>query len=138
MEFEGNDLLLIVANQGAPLQAMDGYGNLERVFENPHSALAFIAVGGYVGIGNRKHIRYIRPKDPEQHRVPWASLGEIAVEILDQTRRRLPEVFGLKRWVATDQKRTLECRSLGAASPRLYVKRNPQLPWSEANAKPIY
>lgn len=146
MEFEGDALLLIVANQGSPLQAMDGNGKLERVFQNPRNALGFIAAGGYVGIGQRKHIRYIRPKDPEQHRVPWASIGDVAAEISDKKRphaehlpgHAAPHVFGLKRWVVGSNRRISECRHIVEPGPRMLVKRDPRLPWSEANVRPVY
>lgn len=81
MLFRDDELLLIVAKQGTPLIALDAHGHLEREFEDPRSALPFIAQGGYVGVGHKKRIRYIMPLQPEDHRVPWASNGELSATI---------------------------------------------------------
>ena len=77
MEFSGDELLGIIARQRAPLRVVDSLGRLERVFEQPGGALGFIRAGRYVGVGNRGHIRYIRPCDPQQIVPPRAPKGAV-------------------------------------------------------------
>jgi len=115
-EFKGDKLLLIIARQGSPVQAMDGYGNLERTFQNPTDALKLIATGGYIGIGHAKRIRYIRPEDPEHHRVPWASISQIAIQLSAERRRNKAEhTGGFKKWTRHEKVR-LRCSAETSSS----------------------
>jgi hypothetical protein len=59
MQFDGGDLLAILCGQGDAIDVRDGNGGLKSV----PVALAVKALDlrGYVGVGNKTRIRYLRP-----------------------------------------------------------------------------
>ena len=118
------------------LQVMDDHCRLEAVFDNPKGALGFIAAGGYVGVGNRKHIRYLARHPPRSntglHGLPF---GEIRIEIAEgEQATPTTETAGLKKWLPLERASRSECSgSRGSSS-----ESDPAQPWSEGNARPVY
>jgi len=60
MQFSGQQLGAILNQQGAEVAVYDAHGSF-RGNVGPHAAVRIIAEREYVGIGNKRRIRYIRP-----------------------------------------------------------------------------
>lgn len=86
MQFSGQQLGTILQQQGAEVAVYDAHGSF-RGNVSPHAAVRIIAEREYVGIGNKRRIRYIRPL--------WGTMSPEALRNGSRTTRRIRNDHGV-------------------------------------------
>jgi hypothetical protein len=158
MELRGSDLISALLATARPLIQVRGERHLLGMVPRP-VALAMARTGDYFGIGSRGRVRHLRQTTDHSRRFPldsefWRGRGvvrhwpdqkskfsSVALPVDGAyciSQNEVPEFEPFPIGAIHHENRSAPISAPLEPAVRFYVKRNPALPWSRENSRPVF